>query len=214
MSVRKMRLVSDALYNKLFSNIEADPTTQLANEKSEILNDAKIPDEMKSQLYHQAVRNVNNKIKEESAKPLPISHESLDEEVLSTDDKNRRKMLDSWLKANSIIQLSSVKFLIDNKREDGKWPMLRRWLLGDRKIKKPDGVDLIQQKLIDAGLPLDFFERHQSGSGNKKKYARLSKSHPCSCGLKKKHGHTQKGSSCSCGGKKNKPKTIIPWKKY
>jgi hypothetical protein len=210
-----MRLVSDAIYNKLFSNIEGDPTTHLANEKTEILNDSKIPDEMKPQLYHQAVRNVNNKIQEEAAKPLPISHESLDEEVFSADDKNRRRMLDNWFKVNGIVQLSATRVLIDNKSETGKFPYIRRWLLGDRTFKKPDSVDLVIDKLTNAGLPKNFFERHQSGSGAKKNNPRRSKSLNCGCGIKQNNGRHQ-NTSCGCGMKKIKkfPKIKIQWKKY
>jgi len=190
-----MRLVSDALYKKLFSNIEGDPTSHLADEKTEILNDKTIPDEMKPLLYHQAVRNVNQKLKQESVKPLPVSHEAFDHQLrMNNQDEFKRQSLDRWLQDNNIHQSSTSHISIQNRNITGKLDNVKRWLLGERKHvkKKPAGVHLVETMLTNAGISTNYFEIKQSGSGSKKR--------------KKPYGR---------GIKKNKQqKTNIQWKKY
>ena len=197
-----MRLVSDALYNKMFSNIEGDPTTHLANEKNAILNNQSIPDEMKPQLYHQAVRNVTQKMKEESEKPIPVSHESLNSDLPTTLEKNKRKLLDQWLSINGIYEPSPGSVMIRRKSWVAKLSPIKAWLLGERDSgnRAPAGLNGVHVVMTDAGLPKDFFEYTQSGRGCKKRNLQ-KRSSSCS----------QAGRGCK---KKVQKKTHLQWKTY
>jgi len=161
-----MRLVSDALYSKLFSNVEGDPASYLADEKNGILNDKTIPIEMKSQMYHQSVRNVHDKLKEEASKPMPISHEWMDEDMPTPDEVNKKKLLDFWLTINDVVEKNGGLY-IDKVSSTGKLQPIKDWLLGEKVGKPPASFNKVFLKMSNAGLPRNFFEVPQKGRGIK-----------------------------------------------
>ena len=212
MSVRKMRLVSDALYNKLFSNVEGDPVTHMVNDKTGVLSDETIPNEMKPLLYHQAVRNVNQKLKEEIAKPLPVAHEAFNSGLITDSEKDKRALLERWLDANDIKQTKPASYRINNRTYKGRLSVMKDWLVGERNGKKPGDIDLFYDLMTDAGLPKSFFEYPQSGSGFKRNINVRKVKSSCGCGAKKGNARTAK--STPCGMKKKIYKKGIQWKKY
>jgi len=70
-AVRKMRLVSEMLFNKLMDSTSS-PTEKLVSEKEDILGNENIPDDVKMKLYHQTIRQISDNVKEEMS-PQPIT---------------------------------------------------------------------------------------------------------------------------------------------
>ena len=174
MSMRKMRLVSETLYNKIMS-MDPDPTERLVKEKEEILESKVIPEEMKPQLYHQAVRKIAQKMKEADETPILTTSST---PSIPTDKLQKRQLLETFLEVNGVTKDINGKLVIDGKAVDPTYEQLLKRLLGKDKTKTNfTGLTKVHARMKQAGIPQTFFyeKPEQMGAGLKPpKKARIS----------------------------------------
>ena len=195
MSLRKMRLVSDLLYNKLVSE-NPDPTANLIAEKNAILQSKNIPDEVKPQLYHQAIRQIADREREEDEKPLELN---LNANFTKPHEKYRRQLLETFFGINNIRRGADGRLIVDGRDyQNTDYERAVSRLLGNSADKtRFAGWDAIERKLGAAGLPKSYFYAKQWGG----------------C-MKKVRKPTEKNIIGKSVAKKNVRKPKIMWKSY
>ena len=170
MSVRKMRLVSEALYKQLFQKDPEKPDI-LLEQKEQVLQRKDIPDDVKSQLYHHAVRNLASSLKEAEAHPLPVSTKK-EPSAYDNELDRKTKMLESWLAVNDFAELENGNFTIGGiPVGNTKFNTLKKHMLGltPSKSKVPDGYDDAKLGMEARGMKEDYFKvKGQKGSGVKR----------------------------------------------
>jgi len=164
MAMKKMRLVSEAVYGKLF-NLEHDPTEQLAKKKSSILKDTSIPDDVKPFLYNQIIRNITSKLKRDDQKPTQVAWEEEGDE--SEDMMKKKTLLRQWFETANISTDKANNLIIDGKQvPKAKFNIVKDRLLEGDSGKPAAGLNDIYQKMQQRGIPTDFFKvPTQKGSG-------------------------------------------------
>jgi len=167
MSMKKMRLVSEAVYGKLF-NLEHDPSTQLAKDKSSILHDPSIPEEVKPLLYNQMVRQISSKVKNDHQTPTQVAWDEDDDE--SKDVKDKKELFKQWLEtAGMSIDKQNNLVVYGKPTKNANINRITDQLLGIESPQNVAGLTAIYNKMSDRGMSKDFFRpSSQKGSGASK----------------------------------------------
>ena len=196
MSMRKMRLVSDLLYSKLMSE-NPDPTVNLVAEKNAILQSKNIPDEIKPQLYHQAIRKIADREREEDEKPLELN---LRTNFTKPHEKYRRQLLETFFAINNVRKGNNGQLIVDGTvHASTPYDRVVNRLLGNTADRTTlAGFKAVTDKMASKGMPQTYFQAKQWGGCMKKKVQKPI--------VVKKSGNKI--------AKKNVHKPKIVWKSY
>ena len=158
-AVRKMRLVSEMLFNKLMDSTSS-PTEKLVSEKEDILGNENIPDDVKMKLYHQTIRQISDNVKEEMS-PQPITMPA------TPGEKQRRESLETFLNLNDISQNVDGRLVIGKTRHTTPYEQIIARLLGkDNRRRILPGITKIQKTMEDSGIPRRYFNQRGNGKVN------------------------------------------------
>lgn len=170
-----MRLVSEALYNKVM-NADPTPTEKLIAEKDEILQSKTIPEDIKPQLYHQAVRQIATLMKTDEENPIPMS--ITQKSTTTPEEKQRRMLLEAFFDSIQVEKDKKGKLVTGGKSHVTSYEKAVNRMLGkDTDNKILGGIKFITDAMDTAGLPEQFFYAGQRGSGLRTKKGGHSKPH-------------------------------------
>lgn len=207
--MQKMRLVSEALYNKLQNLEQEDPVQNKIQQKKDVLASKSIPDEAKPGLYHDLVREITAALRSAENKPIPVSDtgEIEQKKIDEQDEKVKQERFKAWLLGNKATW-GTWGFRIDGQLfKSGNIKNITDRALGRVKTGNlPSGYAAVIKKLSDAGLPLDYFEIRQKGAGLRKKMTVAE--------VRKRMSRMAAVGKCLPRRKNNSNNMKITWKPY
>ena len=166
-----MRLVSEALYKQLFDK-DKEKSDHMLEQKEQVLQRKDISDDMKSQLYHHAVRSLESSLKEDQSQPLPVLQQT-EKTAYDTELDSKSKLLDTWLKINNFVEKDNGTFTIAGASQGNTlMKTLKKYMLEQTNStsKIPSGYNEAQREMRKRGMRPDFFKvKQQKGSGVKRK---------------------------------------------